>query len=111
MIRIETIKKKREFSEIFASAESVKSSLLVVYVQGILRDNIRFGICVAKKAGGSVERNRVKRRLREIVRTNLHRIKRGFNIIIVARYPCKNANYHQIQEKFLHLCEKAGIMI
>lgn len=110
MICAETIKKRHEFSEIFRYARHIQNNLLVVYISENSQEKLRYGICVAKKIGSSVNRNRVRRRLREIVRKSLHRMERKIDILIVARYPCKEASYQQIQEKFLSVCVKAGII-
>ncbi len=46
----------------------------------------RFGFTVTKKAGGSVERNRMRRRLREALRRAApQEAKSGFDYVIVAR--------------------------
>jgi ribonuclease P protein component len=110
MICAHTIKKRQEFAWIFRHAQCIQNNLLVLYVHENSHNGIGIGICVARKIGGSVERNRVRRRLREIVRTNIVRMKKDCNIVIVARYPCRNASYGQIQEMFVRICIKAGIM-
>lgn len=47
---------------------------------------LRLGITVSKKQGGAVERNRIRRRLREVARDALPRAGRpGFDYVIVAR--------------------------
>lgn len=94
----------------FRHARCIQNGLLVVYVHENSQPGVGIGICVARKIGGSVERNRVRRRLREIVRTTIARMIKESNIVIVARYPCRNASYRQIQETFVRICIKAGIM-
>ncbi|MBS7543432.1 ribonuclease P protein component [Ancylobacter oerskovii] len=47
---------------------------------------VRIGLTVTKKHGNAVERNRIRRRLREAVRDALPRVARpGFDYVIVAR--------------------------
>ena len=47
-------------------------------------DRIRVGLTVSRKVGNAVVRNRVKRWLRETIRTQLDGIPRGFDIVVIA---------------------------
>ena len=53
----------------------------------------RVGFSVSKRVGGAVERNRVKRRLRESVRRRLAALAPGWDIIITARSGAAQAEY------------------
>lgn len=53
----------------------------------------RVGFSVSKRVGGAVERNRVKRRLRESVRRRLAALAPGWDVIITARSGAAQAEY------------------
>jgi ribonuclease P protein component len=106
----DTIRKKREFSAIFEHGTLIQENLLIAYVRKNSENKIRYGICVGKKIGNSVERNRIKRRLREIIRMHSGDIEASHDIVVVARASCKRASYWLMAEKFRKLCEKAGIL-
>ena len=57
----------------------------------------RMGLAISKRCGSSVERNRVKRQLREAFRLLRHELPRGYDLVIAARThdPVKNAQYRQ----------------
>ncbi|MDQ7826754.1 MAG: ribonuclease P protein component [Candidatus Eremiobacteraeota bacterium] len=104
-----TLKHTWEFSRIITEGRSVSHRLLVLYISSA-GPSIRFGICVGKKIGSSVARNRIKRKLREIVRLNINRISPGWDFVLVARAPSSNAAFHLLQEGFLEVCARAGIL-
>lgn len=57
----------------------------------------RFGFTVTRKAGGSVERNRMRRRLREALRRAAPlEAKPGFDYVIVARREALGAGFDQL---------------
>ena len=56
-------------------------------------------------------RNYYKRRLREIVRHNLHRIKPGYDLIILTRVPVTELEYHELEKNVKYLLRKSGVWI
>ena len=68
------------------------------------------GITVSKKLGKAVVRNRVRRRLREIYRLHEEQFAPGFDIVVVARSRCVNADFDKMTAAYLSLAQKAGIL-
>ena len=58
----------------------------------------RIGFSVSRRVGGAVARNRVKRRLREIVRERLSHVTPGWDIVITARASAAEAEYGALEE-------------
>jgi ribonuclease P protein component len=59
----------------------------------------RLGLTVGKDRGGAIERNRIKRILREFFRTSKDKLPSSQDIIIVARKGSEPLTYHQIVEE------------
>lgn len=86
------------------------NSYLVLYAKKNPTATNRVGVTVSKKLGGAVVRNRIRRRLREVYRLNETRFLPGWDIVVVARSRCLNANFEKLTNAYLALAEKAGIL-
>jgi ribonuclease P protein component len=70
----------------------------------------RAGFVTSRKIGGAVARNRVRRRLREIVRKCQHDIGEGFWIVLIARPAAARASYSALEDEWLRLARRASIL-
>ena len=86
------------------------NSYLVLYARKNRTATNRVGVTVSKKLGCAVVRNRIRRRLREIYRLNEARFAPGWDIVVVARSRCANADFGKLTNAYLSLAEKAGIL-
>lgn len=80
------LSRSRDFDAVYRHGRSVSTRFLVLY--WFPRDDDgepRLGIAVPKGAGSAVERNRVKRRLRETWRSRLAQIPPGRDYVLIAR--------------------------
>lgn len=59
--------------------------LVVVYVMKRKGSQVRVGITTSKKIGNAVERNRSRRVIREAFRELYPRVRRGVDLVLVAR--------------------------
>jgi len=68
------------------------------------RDVNRMGFIVTKKIGNAVERNKVKRRLREIFRQieqkELQAEEKALDLVFIARAKTKTASYQRLEQSF-----------
>lgn len=63
-----------------------------------------------QKVGKAVVRNKVRRRIREIYRTNEGRIRSGYDIVVVARVRAVFTPYAKLEDSFLKLMDKLGLL-
>jgi ribonuclease P protein component len=70
----------------------------------------RVGFITSRRVGNAVERNRVRRRLREIIRANRPLLREGRWIVLVARRAAVEAGFGALREEWLRLAGRAGIL-
>lgn len=62
----------------------------------------RYGFSMSKKFGKANERNRMKRRLREIVRAHQEIFPLGFDYVFLPRPTAKKLDYQQLEHSLIH---------
>ena len=79
----------RQRADFLAAAAGPRVPAAAFVLQARRRDDdgpARFGFTVSRKVGTAVERNRARRRLKEMVRlTTMERVKPGHDYVLVAR--------------------------
>jgi ribonuclease P protein component len=70
----------------------------------------RAGFITSRTIGSAVTRNRVRRRLREIVRHHQHEILTNAWIVTVARAAAADATYQELEDEWLRLAKRASIL-
>jgi ribonuclease P protein component len=95
----------RQRADFLAAASGAKSTATAFVLQARKRSDdgpARVGFTVSKKVGNAVERNRVRRRLREIVRVaGSNRIRTGHDYVLIGRRAALKAPFARIAEDFV----------
>lgn len=107
--KIEKVRKNNEFRLVYRKGKSFSNKLLVLYVMRNNKGLNRIGISVSKKVGKSVIRSRVKRLINENYRINKKDLKKGYDLVFIARNASKDKNYYEMQSAMINLLVKAGI--
>jgi ribonuclease P protein component len=100
---------KTRFQEIRRQGRSYSNELLVLCTLANDLSYSRVGISVSGRIGNAVTRNRIKRQLREALRLRMDSIKAGWDLILVARYPIRSADYHVMDAACARLLRRAHL--
>ena len=112
------IQKSRDFRAIYQTRRAFPGRLLVLHLRKLTECErtvpVRFGFVISKKASRkSHDRNRLKRRLREICRTLIiPAINQGkfADVLLVARNDAAEADFKTLLDEVNQLCRKAGLL-
>ena len=100
---MESLKKNRDFQNVYKSGKSYANKRLVMYVLKNNSEKNRIGISVSKKVGNSVIRHRLTRLIRESYRLHEDMFCSGFDIVVIVRATAKSATYHEIESALLYI--------
>ena len=106
-----SLKQNHEFRRLYNKGKSAASPWLVIYCRKNRLGVSRLGLTTGVKLGHAVQRNRVRRRLREIYRTNEQRLVPGWDIVMVARVKAVHARYSNLEHSFLQLAQKLDLLL
>ena len=105
------LKKKGLFQQVYKEGKTVTSPILVLtYYPASLQGNPKIGFAVARKIGTAVNRNRVKRIMREAIRPYIDLINPNYNIIFLARMKIKGISLKDVEKNMLALLKRAQLL-
>lgn len=103
------LKQNHEFRRLYSKGKSAVSPYFAVYCRKTNRPYSRLGITTGVKLGKAVRRNFVRRRIRELYRTNEDKFLPGFDVVVVARTRAIYGRYSELERSFLQLMRKLGL--
>lgn len=109
MDRKTTIKENHIFRRLYHKGKSAVQPAFVVYCSKNRTGTTRLGITVSVKLGGAVVRNRARRRIREMHRLSRHKIKSGYDIVIVARSRVLRARFSALLQQYDAALEQLSV--
>ena len=106
----QSLKLNHLFRRLYRRGESAANRYLVVYCRRNGQGCNRVGLTVSAKLGCAVVRNRLRRRLREIYRLHEAEFCCGYDIVVVARSRAIDAGYRQLEQAYLSLAGRLGLL-
>ena len=100
--------KPQQFASVYRQGGSWASGLLIMRALGNGLTLSRCGFSVSKRVGKAVTRNKVKRRLREILRTMP--LKSGRDIVFIVRPAAAGADYTALRSSVAGLLSRAHLL-
>ena len=105
MKKINILKEKKDFDRLFKKRNQLSSKYVYIYKDENTVDNYRFGICVSKKIGNAVTRNKIKRQIKDIIdKSSLHFFNNDY--IILVKQSIKDAKFIDMKDDIINLLKK-----
>jgi len=111
MKRQNRLRRSGDFQHVRQSGQFYASPLMVLAFLRNELDYSRFGFAVSKRLGKAVQRNKIKRRLREATRLRMGQIKPSFDLVLIARQPINQASYAKIEQTLEYLLTKSDLLL
>lgn len=109
--RTARLQKTKEFKEVFGKGKGVRDGHLFLKAHAVKNSNVRFGIVVSKQvAGKATERNRIKRLLREAMKSCMPEVQEGHDIVLVTLPGLTLANLEDAKQKVLSVIKKNSLL-
>ena len=95
--------RRGEFDAVYRTGKRRSSSHFTVFFRANQMPQSRFGFSIKKALGGAVVRNRMRRRMREIVRCHRQEIPAGWDIVIHPKSKVARTEFVQLTQELLGL--------
>jgi len=110
LIKINRLKKEKDFKKIYKFGKKARGNFFMLKYSQTKLPYSRFGFVIpANAVKKAVKRNLLKRRISEIFRLNLEKIKTGYDIVILLFKSPDQDEYQFLEKEVLNLVKKTEI--
>jgi ribonuclease P protein component len=110
----ERIRLKKDYEKIYKSGRRFSGQYATLWILNKKEvPETRLGLAVGRKYGIAVQRNRFKRRIREIFRLHKNTFAHSWDMIVspAVRAVDREPNYKMLEQDLLDILRKAGILV
>jgi ribonuclease P protein component len=104
------LSRPQEFAALQGSGTVRSHPLLTARFLRTDLETTRFGLATGRKLGGAVVRNRVRRRLSEVLRAMAPSFQPGWDVLIIARPAIVEADHQVLVEALRRLLRRGGVL-
>ncbi len=103
MKKINVVKSNLEFNDVIKAGKCYKNQYFVLYIKNNNLDRYRFGISVPKKVTNAVNRNKLKRKVRNILDNHRNLYSKNKDYIIIIRKSCLMEPFKVLEDNLVDL--------
>jgi len=100
--------RKADYASVYQRGRAWKEDLIVMKVLPTGLSLTRYGLSITRKVGNAVQRNRLKRLLREIIRLQV--LKPGWDVVFIVRPEAVDVDYHRLEKSVTDLLARAQLL-
>jgi ribonuclease P protein component len=100
---LRTLKTAAEFESVYEKGARRSSRSFVLFALPNEFGRYRFGLTTPRKLGKAHERNRIRRRVREILRAAEEPTKGGFDVVVNPRRSVHDRDFQELRSELLTL--------
>jgi ribonuclease P protein component len=110
MSALEMLRSTVDFQRIQGQSRTRAHPALLMRYRPNELDRTRYGISTGRRVGGAVVRNKVRRRIRAILRRLEGKVQPGWDILLVARPPSAEVSQAELEQTLTRLMSAAGVL-
>jgi ribonuclease P protein component len=99
----EKLVRKADFDAVYRNGKRRSSSHFTVFLKANELPHSRFGFSIKRALGGAVVRNRMRRRIREVIRLHRQEISAGWDFVIHPKANVQSAAFVALESDLLRL--------
>lgn len=100
------VKKAKDFNRIIKKRQGKSNNYFIINQESNKENITRFGITFTKNIGNAVTRNKLKRRIKNIIDKNKEMYEKDKNYIIIAKKNTLELTYKQLEQELVNLFQK-----
>jgi len=105
----ERIRKKKDFSNLYKKGNCTRGKYFnLIYLPNSLTFS-RMAVVASRKIGCAVQRNKVRRRIKELFRRNKELLTTPVDMIIVTKKGVKDASWPDLRTQYISMVQAAGL--
>ena len=106
------LKKRKDFENTYKKGKTISNNFFLIKITYNNLEFNRIGFVVSKKTANKiVTRNKIKRKIREIIRLMQDELKNGYDVIVIAKSGCLNQKYKDLKINLEKILKKGNLLI
>lgn len=99
------IKKNSEYKNLYKKSKRYYNRDFILLEAKSKNNYPRFGFVITKKFGKANKRNKIRRRIKEIIRHNLNIFEKNTDYVVTPKYHAINLTYNKLESSLKHIVE------